>query len=443
MNARGHLLALVLLACAAGAAACATNPATGRREISFLPVGEEIRMGEEQLAPRLHSQGGDYEELPELCAYVSEVGQKLAAVSDRPDLPYEFVVIDNSAPNVWSLPGGKVAITRGLLVKLEDEGQLAAILAHEMAHLSARHAAKKVEREVIREVVVTAATIGAAMAGVPAGPLIDLAFGGVRLGAGLAMHAFGRGTELEADRYGLVYLQRAGYDATAALEVQDLLVRLGAQNAEWRDGLMNLHPPSRERLHANRFAVARLRDSREAHGERYADRYLAATASLRLEDAAQRAYDLGRGALAAGDPATALRLADAALAADADEPRFHGLRADALLEQHRYIDAVASYDRALQREPDHAPYFLRRGIALKQMGAHGLAHSDFLRSEALFPNALARAELHSMRTQMRSLGGVWERGLPPVGAGDPRLASTLTPVEVRVIEDQVLDAEKR
>ncbi|GAG31924.1 unnamed protein product, partial [marine sediment metagenome] len=254
---------------------------------------------------------------------------------------------------------GKVAITRGLLIELHDESQLAAVLSHEMAHLSARHAAKKVEREVIREVVVTAAIIGAAMAGIPAGPLVDLAFTGARVGAGLAMHAFGRGNELEADRYGLVYLRRAGYDPTAAVEVQDLLLREGVQNADWRDGLMRVHPPSKKRLAANRFAIARLRDSGEAYGERYAERFATATASLRLEAAAQRAYDLGRGALAVGDAAAAVGLADAALAADPDEPRFHGLRADALLEQHRYVEAVASYDDALEREPDHAPYFLR------------------------------------------------------------------------------------
>ncbi|GAG46302.1 unnamed protein product, partial [marine sediment metagenome] len=68
---------------------------------------------------------------------------------------------------------------------------------------------------------------------------------------------------------------------------------------------------------------------------------------------------------------------------------------------------------------------------------------DFLRSDALLPNALARAELQSMRTQMRGLGSVWERGLPPVGAGDPRLASTLSPVEALVIEEQKADAEER
>jgi len=440
MHARFRLLAFLPLLCLLGAAACATNPATGKRELAFLPVGEEIRMGEEQLVPRVHAQGGGYTELPELRSYVNDVGRRLAAVSDRPDLPYEFVVIDNRAANVWSLPGGKIGITRGLLVRLEDESQLAAVLSHELAHLSARHAAKQVERDVIREVVVTGATIAAAMAGIPAGPFVDLAFGGIRLGAGLAMHAFGRGDEVEADRYALVYMQRAGYDLRAALEVQDLLLRAGSQHPEWRDGLVKLHPQTRARLQANRHAIAALRQRGELHGERYADRFAAATSSLRLEDAAQRAYDLGRGALAAGDAEAALGFANAALEADPDEPHFHGLRADALLEQHRFVEAVASYDDALEREPDHAPYFLRRGMALKEMGAHGLAHNDFTRSEALFPNALARAELHTMRKQMRGLGGVWERSLPPVGAGgDPRIASTLRPVEGRVVEGRIVE----
>ena len=82
-------------------------------------------MGSQQYAPARQSEGGDFELLPDLTVYLNEVGQKLAAVSDR-KLPYEFTVLNNSIPNAWTLPGGKIAVNRGLLVELKSEAELAA-----------------------------------------------------------------------------------------------------------------------------------------------------------------------------------------------------------------------------------------------------------------------------------------------------------------------------
>jgi predicted Zn-dependent protease len=90
-------------------------------------------------------QGGDMVADPELTAYVQSVGQRIAAVSDS-DLPYEFVVLNNGVPNAWALPGGKIAVNRGLLAELEDEAELAAVLGHEIVHAAARHGAQAVTR---------------------------------------------------------------------------------------------------------------------------------------------------------------------------------------------------------------------------------------------------------------------------------------------------------
>jgi hypothetical protein len=99
------LSALVTLAALAG---CSVNPVTGKSEITFVGEATEIEMGEQNYAPMQQSQGGEYDIDPELTKYVQGVGNKLAAVSDRP-LPYEFVVLNNSVPNAWALPGGKIA----------------------------------------------------------------------------------------------------------------------------------------------------------------------------------------------------------------------------------------------------------------------------------------------------------------------------------------------
>jgi beta-barrel assembly-enhancing protease len=110
---------------------CGTNPVTGKKEIQFVSEAQELRIGAENYAPMRQSEGGDFKIDPELTTYVNEVGQKLAAVSDR-KLPYEFVVLNSSVPNAWSLPGGKIAVNRGLLTELKNESELAAVLGHEI-----------------------------------------------------------------------------------------------------------------------------------------------------------------------------------------------------------------------------------------------------------------------------------------------------------------------
>ena len=124
---------------------CAVNPVTGQRELGFISEQRELTIGAEQYSPSQQSQGGQFSVDPELTAYVQGVGQRLAEVSDR-QLPYEFVVLNNSVPNAWALPGGKIAVNRGLLTELNNEAELAAVLGHEIVHAAARHGAQAMER---------------------------------------------------------------------------------------------------------------------------------------------------------------------------------------------------------------------------------------------------------------------------------------------------------
>ncbi|MBT8141393.1 MAG: M48 family metalloprotease, partial [Gammaproteobacteria bacterium] len=119
---------------------CATNPVTGKKELRVVGEDTEINLGIQQYNPARQSQGGDYVIDPQLTKYVQGVGNRLAKVSDRP-LPYEFQVINSSVPNAWALPGGKIAINRGLLYELNSEAELAAVMGHEIVHSAARHGA--------------------------------------------------------------------------------------------------------------------------------------------------------------------------------------------------------------------------------------------------------------------------------------------------------------
>ena len=103
---------IIILFFTAITTACAVNPVTGEQQLMFVSEGQDAQIGQSQYKPAQQSQGALYYLDPELTLYVSSVGKKLAAVSDRPDLPYEFVILNNSVPNAWALPSGKIALKR-------------------------------------------------------------------------------------------------------------------------------------------------------------------------------------------------------------------------------------------------------------------------------------------------------------------------------------------
>jgi Zn-dependent protease with chaperone function len=202
------------------ATGCAVNPVTGKSEIMFMSTAQEIEMGKQNYVPMQQSQGGVYDVDPELTAYVQRVGSKVA-VQSGVDLPYEFVVLNNSVPNAWALPGGKIAINRGLLYELESEAELAAVLGHEAVHAAARHTAKQQSRAMLMQVGVMGTAIAANDSDYG-----NLIVGGAGMLAQLGLAKYGRGAELESDRYGMEYMSKAGYDPQGAVELQQTFVRL-------------------------------------------------------------------------------------------------------------------------------------------------------------------------------------------------------------------------
>ena len=212
---------LTVLSLIVALAGCSTNPVTGESQLSLISESQELSIGAEQYTPTQQTQGGQFYLDPELTIYVQEVGQKLAAVSDRPDLPYEFVVLNSSVPNAWALPGGKIAINRGLLTKLEDEAQLASVLGHEIVHAAARHSVQRMQQGML----ISAGVAGLGFA-LSDNEWAGLLMGGAAVGAQIALAQYSQGDELESDRYGIEYMVEAGYDPQAAVELQELFVKL-------------------------------------------------------------------------------------------------------------------------------------------------------------------------------------------------------------------------
>lgn len=380
-----RLIALLLVALSA--AGCSTNPVTGRNELLLVSEAWELQVGEQQYAPLRQAQGGDYVVDPGVEEYVRQVGKRLALKSDR-SLPYEFNVINDSTPNAWALPGGKISINRGLLVELENEAQLAAVLGHEIVHAAAKHGARGQTRGIGLQLAVLSATVLGAREGYG-----QLAQVGSSIGAQLINSKYGRDAELESDRFGMRYMRAAGYDPAGAVELQQTFVRLSeGGRQDFISGLFASHPPSEARVVANRRTAAQLPPGGDLGEARYRKRM---ARLLKSEPAYQR-FEQAQAALAKGDTTTARRLTQAALKLEPGEAHFHSLLGDIASRGKDWQGAKRHLDRAIALNDSFFYYFLQRAKANEAIRDERAAAADYRRSLGLLPTSTAQEALGAM-----------------------------------------------
>jgi predicted Zn-dependent protease len=408
---------LIWLAAALSLSGCGVNPVTGKKEIRFVSEAQEVELGERYYAPTQQSQGGSMDVLPELKAYVDGVGQRLAAVADR-KLPYEFVVLANSVPNAWALPGGKIAVNHGLLTELKDESELAAVLGHEIVHAAARHGAKAQERGTLLQAGMAAAQIGAAIGGVDQN-VAGLVLQGAGIGAQLIQQKYSRDQELESDEYGMKYMKLAGYDPQGAVSLQETFVRLSEQRGpkaqSWLEGLFASHPPSQERVEKNRITAERLGVGGEIGKERY-------EANVKPLRAIAPAYDKLEQAVAAARKKEFGRAE--ALTADAvnmvpREGRFHEFLGELALAQNKPEQAIQHYQQAIELNPDYFGSYLGAGVAQFEAGNKAKAEEWLTRSAQLLPTAPAAYYLGVIARDRGDRGKAMEHFRAAAGSDSP------------------------
>jgi predicted Zn-dependent protease len=241
----------------AAVTACTVNPATGQRHLNMLSQSQEILLGQQAAPDFVNNLGG---EIPsgQIRQYVSDIGNRLAAVSERPDLPWQFTVVDSQVLNAFALPGGNVFISRGLLEKLEDEAMLAGVLGHEIGHTTAQHIGQQMSRQMVFKGVLQA--VGAA-ASQGNSELIPLLMRGAEVGGGLYLLKFSRDQEHESDHLGIRYLVREGYDPNGVVRVLGVLEReAGGRGAS----ITSTHPdPGERRKRAAAYVAKNYPDANE------------------------------------------------------------------------------------------------------------------------------------------------------------------------------------
>lgn len=374
---------------------CATNPVTGRNDLNFVSMAKQAQIGREQYGPSQQSQGGLFRVDPILTEYVEQVGLRLAAVSDVP-MDYEFVVLNNSIPNAWALPGGKIAINRGLLMQLNNEAELAAVLGHEIVHAAAGHGAQAITRGTLLQGVLA---VGAAA--VSDERYSDYIIGAAQIGTGLITQRYGRDAERESDYYGIRYMIRAGYDPKAAVTLQQTFVRLSEdQESKWLNGLFASHPPSYERVQNNQQLVNELEPQLEGRDFELGEfRFQQAMKSLQKTAESYALMDEAESAIRDRDFDIALINLQTAKSMVPKEARFLGLEGDIKIQEKNYVGALDSYNAAIELDNNYFDYWLGRGVANARLGRRAEARGDLIRSNELLPTAMAANELGALALQ--------------------------------------------
>lgn len=229
--------ATAILALAVLAAGCATNPATGRREFSLVSADREKQLGREGF-PAAVAEYGRYDDA-RLAAYVDSIGQRLARVSELPDLGWTFTLLDDPAVNAFAMPGGYIFVTRGILAHLNSEAQLAGVLGHEIGHVTARHSARQITQQQL-------AGLGLGLAGAFSSSFRRYS-GLADQALGLLLLKYGRDDETQADELGIRYATAAGFDPREIPATYAMLKRIGERSGGGLPYYLSTHPDPGDR----------------------------------------------------------------------------------------------------------------------------------------------------------------------------------------------------
>ncbi len=212
---------------------CAVNPVTGKRELMLMSEEQEIAMGKKS-DPAVIAQYGLYQDQT-LQNFIHEKGQLMAKISHRPNLPFEFKIVDSPVVNAFALPGGYIYFTRGIMAHFNNEAEFAGVLGHEIGHVTARHSARQYSKQQVAQVLM--------VGGMVVSPQFAQFGNEAQQGLGLLFLKYGRDNESESDRLGVEYSTKIGYDAQEMAGFFQTLNRLSEESGAGEiPSFLSTHP---------------------------------------------------------------------------------------------------------------------------------------------------------------------------------------------------------
>lgn len=340
---------------------CATDPVTGKKTLVGLSEAQEIGIDKEQAPHQFSADYGTYQD-EKLNSYLSNVSDDLWANSHRPKMPYSARVLNANYINAYTFPGGSMATTRGILLDLQSEDELAALMGHETGHVNARHSAEQAGKSMLVQGGLVLAQVAAA-GKEEYQPLINLVG---QVGGSALLAKYSRDNEREADALGMEYMSRAGYNPDGMVGLMGLLRNQSKTKPSLIETMFSSHPMSDERYQT---AVDRS-NSKQYAAQRgkplQKERYMDNTASLRQIKPAIVSLQQGESLMAKNQPAQAEEPFAKALDFAPNDYAANVLMAKAKLAQKKEKEAEAYLLQARNIYPGE-------GQALKLSGVTKLA----------------------------------------------------------------------
>jgi len=240
---RRDFLWMLSISTAGLAAGCATSPVTGKPQFMLVSEDQEIQIDRQYCPFQISADYGQVQDKT-LNDYVSQVGRNISARTHRPSMPYSFRAVNATYVNAYAFPGGSIACTRGILLSLENEAELAALLGHELGHVNARHTAQQMSKGMLSQAIVGGLSV---LAGTRATALGRLASQLGSIGAGALLASYSRDNERQADALGMEYMVKTGYSPKGMVGLMDILRSLSKQKPSAIELMFATHPMSDER----------------------------------------------------------------------------------------------------------------------------------------------------------------------------------------------------
>jgi len=229
--------------------ACVRNPVTGGRQLALISANQEIAIGQES-HPEVLAEFGIVED-PALQEYFSTIGQRIAKISHRPELPWTFTVLDSPVVNAFAVPGGYIYLTRGILAHMNNEAELAGVLGHEIGHVTARHSVTQMSQQQLMGL------------GLGLGSVFSERFrqysGLAEIGAGILQLKYSRDHERQSDQLGIEYMTHTGYDPSQISRFFEVFMGLRENQGEALPNWLSSHPAPPDRIEATAMAADKIK----------------------------------------------------------------------------------------------------------------------------------------------------------------------------------------
>jgi predicted Zn-dependent protease len=413
---RREFMWLSSLAVAGIVAGCATNPVTGESQLMLVSEDQEIQI-DRQYSPYQFSADYGTTQDKKLNDYVDRTGKNMAARSHRTHMPYNFQVVNANYVNAYAFPGGSIACTRGILLALDNEAELAALLGHELGHVNARHTAEQMSKGMLTQAVVGGLAAAAGTQGAFYGNIASQ-LGQVSAGALLA--SYSRDNERQADALGMEYMVQSGYSSEGMIGLMDMLKNMGKHQPSAIELMFATHPMSQER-YQTAVQTAETKYKAANQNPLYRERYMDYTAGLRAKKGAIDQMQLAEKELAENNFSAAdQHLRKALRKAPADYTALVMMSKSQLIQKNWAVGRQYA-EMAQQSYPREAQAYHLSGFAKVQLKDYDGALEEFNRYDDVLagnPNTLFfKGYCYEGMKQYSQAGKEYRRFLQTVNQG--------------------------